>query len=306
MEETVHASNPNNLTNTLLMDRYLVGEKLGEGGMATVYLATDQNFSETRTVVIKVPHIRLLVDPEFVRRFEIETRALVELEEDARVLPIIDRGEHVAAGVTIPFTVVKYLRGGDLKQRAEKERAQPGRPTLEALKSIEKWLTPVAEVLDFVHAKQVIHRDIKPDNILFDTAGNVFLSDFGIAKAVKNVDATQGAVEELTAADGFVGTPSYAPPEAQQRVPTGTCDQYSLGVTVYRVISGKPLLQPLRRVRDAEAASPREWHPEEHRHPVRGRRPHGIPVPRRHRYGFRGSRARPRDPRQRFRLADRR
>ena len=111
MEETTTTSNPANLTGSLLIGRYLVGDRIGEGGMATVYLATDQNFSEQRTVVVKVPHIRLLVDESFVRRFHLETAALVVLEEDARVLPILDRGDHVAGGITIPFTVVKYLSG---------------------------------------------------------------------------------------------------------------------------------------------------------------------------------------------------
>jgi formylglycine-generating enzyme required for sulfatase activity/tRNA A-37 threonylcarbamoyl transferase component Bud32 len=210
--------------------RYKVVARLGEGGMALVYRAREPNLD--RDVVIKVPRPAMLEDPEFVARFSREVRALVRLEHPA-IVKIIDFGEHKGA----PFVVLQYLPGGSLRDR---QRAQPGGRAPVA--SLRGWVEKVAQALDFIHGQGYVHRDVKPDNVLFDALGHPFLSDFGIAKALDDRQGAAGRPVTVATATGVVvGTPQYMAPELVLGKPyDGRVDQYALAATVFEVIGGRP------------------------------------------------------------------
>lgn len=215
-----------NLIGQTLSNRYLVESELGAGGMATVYAAIDQTLG--RKVVIKIPHAELLRQPGFRERFIEEVRSLIALVHP-HILPIQDYGEFEG----VPFAVVAYFSGGDLRAKIKEEG---GRLKLEDL---DQWVPQIAGALDFMHSKSVVHRDIKPDNILFDEQGNVLLSDFGIATVMQNLDTDETQIAQLTQVGSFVGTTAYAPPEAVRRELSSGYDQYSLGVTIYVGLSGE-------------------------------------------------------------------
>jgi formylglycine-generating enzyme required for sulfatase activity len=201
-------------------DRYRVVSLLGAGGMGSAYLAEDQRMD--RRVVLKVPHPVLLADPEFRKRFEAEIRSLTALEHP-RVVKAIDVGAHRG----VPFAVLQYLPGGSLEDRlVASGPVPPG--------SILRWLSGVAEALDFIHARGIVHRDVKPGNVLFDDVGHPFVSDLGIAKSLGRVDTG------LTQTGQTPGSPEYIAPEVLSGAPVlPAYDQYSLGVVVYRALSGR-------------------------------------------------------------------
>ncbi len=215
-----------NLIGETLSGRYRVESELGAGGMATVYAAMDQTLG--RKVVIKIPHAELLQQSGFRERFIEEVRALIKLVHP-HILPIQDYGEFQG----VPFAVVAYFSGGDLRAKID---AAGGRLDV---RDIVGWLPQIASALDFMHSKDIVHRDIKPDNILFDEQGNVLLSDFGIATVMQQIDTEETLVPQLTRVGAFVGTTAYAPPEAIRRELSGAYDQYSLGVTLYYALSGE-------------------------------------------------------------------
>jgi serine/threonine-protein kinase len=206
--------------------RYEVLELLGEGAMGMIFRAQDTRLGTD--VVIKVPAQRVLSDPEFIARFQREIRSLVQLSHP-HVVNIIDVGEHEEA----PFVVMQYLPGRSLSDRREKAGGQmPPR-------SLTEWLRPIADAVDFVHNQEVIHRDVKPANILFDAHGNAFLADFGLSKVLGREDLDERA-NSLTATGFVVGTPQYVAPEiVMGHRYDGRADQYSLAMTVYEVLSGE-------------------------------------------------------------------
>jgi len=202
----------------LIEGRYLVESRLGQGGMATVYLAVDRRMD--RRVVVKVPDPSLLADRAFRQRFEREKRKLVALSHP-NIVTVIDGGEHRR----IPYLVLEYLEGGSLADRID-DAGGALRPA-----QVAPWITDVARALDFIHTQNVVHRDVKPGNILFDSHGHVFLADFGIAKATAGLD--QG----LTMTGMLPGTPDYMAPEAGMRPHLdGRADQYALASVVYRAL----------------------------------------------------------------------
>lgn len=226
-DETETAGVPSSLEGAVLGERYEVTSQLGEGGMATVYLATDLRFD--RPVVLKIPRLQLMLHEEFKARFALEVGSLAK-HEHPHILRIQDVGEHEG----VPYAVLDYLPGGDLGERIVE--AGGSLPTNE----IAPWLVPIARGLDFIHARGILHRDVKPANVLFDAHGAAFLSDFGIVTAIESIgwDTTQ-TDPALTVAGQFIGSPSFAPPEALERDFRPTYDQYSLGVTVYFALSGQ-------------------------------------------------------------------
>jgi tRNA A-37 threonylcarbamoyl transferase component Bud32 len=207
--------------NAVLKDRYLVERELGEGGMATVYLAED--LRHKRRVALKVlkPELAALVGGE---------RFLTEIETTARlqhpnILPLFDSGE--ADGFL--FYVMPYVDGESLQDRLEREKQLP---VVEAV----RMATEVAEALNSAHGHGVIHRDIKPANIMI-SQGRPVVADFGIALAVS---AAGG--HRLTETGLSLGTPHYMSPEQAtgDQVVGPASDIYSLGCVLYEMLVGEP------------------------------------------------------------------
>ena len=211
----------------LVGGRYRLERQLNSGGMGTVHLA--QPIGGNQKVVVKFPHAHLVESHGFRERFEHEIRALQKLTHP-HVVEIYDAGTEIvreaAAERELPYLVVRYMGGGSLKDRI----AQAGG----RLRSGQlQWLPPIASALDFIHSQNVVHRDVKPENLLFDVHGTVYLTDFGIAKLI-------GADSEISL-DVVLGSPSYMAPEAMRRSPEpDACkmDQYSLAVVVYHALCG--------------------------------------------------------------------
>lgn len=199
--------------------RYEIEDDLGRGGMATVYKACDPLFE--REVAVKVLPPSMLHDPKFRKRFEREGKLIARLEHNA-IVPVYDFGEQEGQ----PYIVMRLMTGGDLGQRI-----RSGSLTRE---EIGKILARLAGGLDVAHTNGVIHRDLKPGNVLFDNYGDAFLSDFGIARMIES-DAT------LTGTGGIIGTPAYMSPEQIQgnKDIDGRSDIYSLGVILYLMLSGE-------------------------------------------------------------------
>jgi len=214
---------------SLADDRFKIVARVGAGSMAIVYRAFDHRL-ETE-VVIKVPKKYKLQDVGLRERFRRESRLLVQLQHP-HIVSILDVGLHS----NVPFVVMQYLSGGCLLDRMQ---ARNGQPTALAVDSIRSWLLEIAKALDFAHQRQVVHRDVKPANILFDEAGNAFLSDFGLTK-IMHGEPVENAADE-TAAGFVIGTPNFVAPEIVLGADyDGRADQYSLGITVYNTLIGAP------------------------------------------------------------------
>lgn len=199
--------------------RYEIKSEVGRGGMATVFRAYDPSFE--RDVALKVLPTAFLHDPQFRVRFEREAKTIALLEHPA-IVPVYDFGEEEEQ----PYIVMRYMSGGSLSQRLKE-----GPLTLDETIQIIGRLAPS---LDAAHAKGIIHRDIKPGNVLFDQYGNAFLSDFGIARLTQQAGAT------LTG-DSIIGTPAYMSPEQVQgdKELDGRSDIYSLGIILYQMLTGQ-------------------------------------------------------------------
>ena len=204
------------------MDRYHIIEQLGEGGMATVYKAHDDRLQ--REVAIKFIR-RGAVPPELLetvlKRFEREAMSLAKLTHP-NIVPVIDYGEHDG----LPYLVMVYLQGGTL-------RTKTGHPILYS--QAARWLAPIARALDYAHRRNLIHRDVKPGNILFTEDGEPMLTDFGIAKILDVETSTS-----LTGTGVGIGTPKYMAPEQWMGKVLPQTDQYSLGVVFFELVTGKP------------------------------------------------------------------
>jgi serine/threonine protein kinase len=210
--------------------RYDVLRKLGEGGMAHVYVARDAKLE--RDVVIKAPRSNLIHDASFAGRFTREVRSLAKLAHP-HVVPLIDIGQHEG----VPFAVMQYLTGGSLRDR--QPRLADGQAGPMPAASLHDWLPAIAQALDFVHKNKFIHRDVKPENILFDEDGQVFLGDLGIIKALS--EPTDSAPQSvLTGAGMVLGTPQYMAPELiMGETVDGRVDQYALAVTLFEALTGR-------------------------------------------------------------------
>jgi serine/threonine protein kinase len=200
-----------------LNEEYEIVEELGRGGMAIVFKAKEKQLD--REVAIKVLPFSLAFDKEFVERFQREARTSARLEHP-NIIPIYRVGK---SGRIIYF-VMKFLRGKPLSSVLT---ARGSLPPVE----IKKTLAEVGRALAYAHKKEIVHRDIKPDNIMFDEHGHAVVTDFGIAKA-----ASGG---KLTGTGMSIGTPHYMSPEQAKAQPLdGRSDLYSLGVVAYQCLTG--------------------------------------------------------------------
>lgn len=203
--------------------RYQVKAELSRGGMSVVYLAHDPKFG--RDVAIKVLP-RTLNRPELRARFEREARIIAALEHPA-IVPVYDLGEEDGQ----PYLVMRYMAGGSLADLLAQGRLN--------VRDAARITYRIAQALDEAHAHGVIHRDLKPGNILFDAHGEAFLSDFGIVKLYE----LEGTNATLTGS-AVLGTPAYMSPEqALGKTLTPRSDIYALGVVLYEMLTGAPPYQ---------------------------------------------------------------
>ncbi len=194
---------------------YKLETPLGKGGMATVYRAYQA--SVKRYVAIKVMAAEIASDPGFVERFEREAELIASLEHP-HILPVIDYG----IVDNIHYIVMRYIEGGSLDDRMRRKPL--------TLEEASRFLAQIASALDYAHKRGVIHRDLKPNNILLDSGENAYLTDFGIARMVQSD-------HKLTATGSVMGTPAYMSPEQGMGQPVDArSDLYTLGVVLYEMV----------------------------------------------------------------------
>jgi serine/threonine protein kinase len=214
--------------------RYRILGAIGQGGMGTVYRAEDPQLQ--RVVALKVPRFEgsERMRETAVKRFLREARAMAQVRHP-HVCPIHDVGEQDG----VPYVVMEYVDGQSLADRLSDGRRYDD-PT-EAVRLVRQ----VAEALEAVHARGLVHRDLKPGNVLIDTSGRAVLTDFGLARSDQDV-------EHLTADGTLIGTPAYMAPEQASLTagPVGpSTDVYSLGVVLYQMLTGRlPFEGPLLKV----------------------------------------------------------
>jgi serine/threonine protein kinase len=202
------------------IDRYDIKSLIGQGGMSTVYLGYDPR--SQREVAIKILPPYYLHSTKFRERFEREAYMIALLEHPA-IVPVYDMGEEDGQ----PYIVMRYMSGGSL---GDKLKNGP----IPLRECMEMYLR-LAPALDTAHARGVTHRDVKPDNLLFDKYDNVFLSDFGLARLRETIGFAN-------ISDGTImGTPAYMSPEQIQgdHEIDGRSDIYSMGVVLYQMLSGE-------------------------------------------------------------------
>jgi serine/threonine protein kinase len=201
--------------------QYHIDSEIGRGGMSVVYRARDQRLN--RPVAIKVLPPELAHDPAIRTRFTREAQTAAQLSH-AHIVPIFDVGEREG----LAFIVMAIVNGGNLAMLLTREPRQP-------IDEVRRFLAEIADALAYAHLRGVIHRDVKPDNILLDeTSGRAMVTDFGIARAIE-------ASTRLTVTGIAVGTPAYMSPEQAigDREIDGRSDVYSLGVLGYQMLTGR-------------------------------------------------------------------
>ena len=203
----------------LVDNRYKIVKPLGSGGMAEVYLAHDGVLD--RDVALKVMSGRYASDEEFVERFKREAQSAAALSHP-NIVSIYDRGEDTDGTY---YIAMEYLPGGTLKDHIVRRGALPARTAAEVALQI-------AEALQVAHRSGVVHRDIKPHNILITDSGDVKVTDFGIARAASS--------STMTKTGSILGTAHYISPEQAMGESGGTAsDLYSLGVVLYEMLTGE-------------------------------------------------------------------
>jgi serine/threonine-protein kinase len=203
----------------VIAGRYELEELVGTGGMSSVYKARDRLLE--RDVALKVLHDRFAADPETIERFRREARAVAQLSHP-NVVTVIDRGEDGGR----QFIVFEYVEGESLKALADRTGPLPVRLALELA-------TQIARALAYAHDRGIVHRDVKPQNVLLNGDGKPKVTDFGIARTVD--------VDGVTQTGTVMGTSSYIAPEQASGDPVGPAtDVYSLGVVLYELLAGQP------------------------------------------------------------------
>jgi len=203
---------------TLLNGRFRLEEQIGSGGMSTVYRAFDETLE--RWVAIKLMHTALSDDPLQHERFRREARAVARLSHP-HIVTVIDAGDDDGH----PYIVLEYVEGETLKARL---RRGGGLPVVEAV----AYAVEIARALSAAHAQRLVHRDVKPQNVLVDLEGRAKVTDFGIARALDDGG--------LTATGRVLGTTDYvAPEQALGEEVTEQSDIYSLGICLYEMLTGE-------------------------------------------------------------------
>jgi serine/threonine protein kinase len=199
------------------LGQYRLVERIGRGGMATVYKAYQPSLD--RYVAVKVLPTYLAHDPDFATRFRREARAIAKLNHP-RILPVHDFGQEGE----LSYIVMRYVEGGTLKKIL-------GQPL--ALDRVMDIIVQVGDALDYAHQQGIIHRDVKPANVLLDRGKWALLSDFGLAKMA-------AASVQLTKSGVGLGTPAYMSPEQAQGKPVDAqSDIYSLGIMLFEMLTGQ-------------------------------------------------------------------
>src|SRR5436305_935009 len=206
------------LLGTTLNGRYLLQARIGSGGMSTVYRALDETLE--RQVAVKLMNREVASDSDQLERFRREARAVAQLSHP-NIVGVIDAGEDESR----PYIVFEYVEGETLKERIRRL----GRlPIAEAV----AYAIEIARALGAAHARHIVHRDVKPQNVLLDEEGSAKVTDFGIARTLDE--------DGLTADGRVLGTTDYVSPEqALGQAVTGQSDLYSLGVALYEMVTGE-------------------------------------------------------------------
>lgn len=200
-----------------MLGTYRLVEQVGKGGMATVYRALDTR--DMHEVAIKVLSPTISADKRFVRRFRREAGLVSRLKHPG-IVPVTDYGE--ARGFV--YLVMPYVQGDTLNDRMVRGRLTP--------EEVARWIGQVADALQFAHDQGIIHRDVKPSNIMISRTGNALLTDFGLARVVEGGNTLTGSM--------LMGTPAYVSPEQGRGQRTDPrSDQYSLGVILYQLTAGR-------------------------------------------------------------------
>ena len=206
--------------NSLLGGRYLLGQMIGTGGMADVYIAQDQRLS--REVAVKILRSDLAKDPAFVSRFRKEAKAAAGLNHPA-IVSVYDSGEEPA-----PYIVMELVSGHTLRELLHKGERLPLNRALEIAEGILAGL-------EYSHERHIVHRDIKPANVMITDSGDVKVMDFGIARAMDDLGAT------LTSTWNVIGTAQYLSPEQAVGEPADSrSDIYSTGCLLFELLTGEP------------------------------------------------------------------
>jgi len=206
----------NDLTGSIFADRYRIERKLGSGGMADVWLAEDQELG--RRVAVKILHERYANDEQFVERFRREATHAAGLSHP-NIVSIYDRG--VADGSY--YIVMEYIEGRTLKELVVTRGPCPVPVAI-------SYTRQILAALRYAHKNGIIHRDIKPHNVLVDREGRIKVADFGIARA---------GASEMTEAGSIVGTAQYLSPEQARGAPVDeSSDLYSTGIVLYELLTG--------------------------------------------------------------------
>ena len=216
---------------------YEIAAPLGEGGMAAVYKAYQPAMK--RFVAVKVLSRKLAESGEFTTRFQREALMLAQLQHP-HILPVFDYGQ--VDGYS--YIVMPFLQNGTLAELLQTRRR--------SLTEIYQIMTQIGGALGYAHARGMIHRDVKPSNVLIDEQGNCLLTDFGLARMVEI------SSESLTSAGAIMGTPAYMSPEqGKGDILDGRSDLYSLGVIFYEMLTGQvpyrdklPMMVVIKHIHD--------------------------------------------------------